>query len=484
MKKSSSLKRRTFALVLAVITALPIFSLTSCGDGAKPKRPPLMGAEANGIIPADGSSDLDIIGINVDFTVNEFPKDSYTTLSELREYGASVKTTYVISNHREETVTESLLLPFGAYPQYVDGDFGNNPRDPSQYTVTVDGKTPALTKRYSYYPPNNSDFWLYEKPHEGIRDSFASNSFCGPDTTVTRYRYGVADTNKRYEAQITVGDDDTERVLIADHDDWVQYNEGRVISIDLDPANGRSEFTVWCVGKPLDDTVNLEFFDTEGKKETEGVLISQETVTFREFATRNRADDSAVSEIDYYNAVFDAVNEYREAEDTPVMTETEYLGIQDDMVTWYRFDITLRAGKTASVSVSAPVYPDIRSEYTDAVYTYRYSTFGIECFNAVGSVHFAVFTEYELLDDRNTAALKKSGRGYISSMYSLPVNNYVEFSLSSASSPERVERGINSKPDNTAELLNVGVVLLVTLPIIPAVAITVISEKKRNKRGK
>ena len=146
-------------------------------------------------------------------------------------------------------------------------------------------------------------------------------------------------------------------------------------------------------------------------------------------------------------------------------------GLNEGYAPWRLYEISLDPGEKASVTLTAPVYPDVNTRYDPYTYFYSYYFSPYNGWKGYGSVDVIINTDYYVTNSFHDS-FKKTEGGYelhIDSLYtqidqqSASIKNAVEFELCSVEIHEAVEK----EPDNSG----IGILIILMLIIMPFVAL-------------
>ena len=146
-------------------------------------------------------------------------------------------------------------------------------------------------------------------------------------------------------------------------------------------------------------------------------------------------------------------------------------GLHEGYAPWRLYEISLDPGEKASVTLTAPVYPDVNTRYDPYTYFYSYYFSPYNGWKGYGSVDVIINADYYVTNSFHDSFTKTEG-GYelhIDSLYtqidqqSASIKNAVEFELCSVEIHEAVEK----EPDNSG----IGILIILMLIIMPFVAL-------------
>ena len=201
-------------------------------------------------------------------------------------------------------------------------------------------------------------------------------------------------------------------------------------------------------------------------------------MTFRDFALLGYDPESEISELDRYNAVVDCmISDYEKRGE--ILTLPVVMNIEENLMRWYQYQMTVPAGETVINEVSAPIYPDINGRMNPSVYQYTYLLSPARSWAGFGKLDIKIITPYYLIESDIFPKLEKTESGYATSLDGLPSGELV-FSLSSDPSPKR--------EITPYTFLGIGVYIAIIgaimLPIAAVTVVIVVIVVKKRRRGK
>lgn len=470
-------KRKTTAIILLLLMIFPIIPTAVWANSA-----PLQwnGTDASGVAVITPNCPVTVKSETLTFNIPTFPSNYYRDPEELAEYRASVTAKYEFYNPKSYDVTATLAFPFGVSPDYVSGDTAYAPPNSDRYGVEINGSKLEASLRHTYFSRYGETF---EPIEHTARLQLSSD---GGDhrerdlktMTVTAYSYKITDTEEGCDVIVDLDGIGDTRYLISDHDYYSVHKDKVSFGIYIDEAAGRDGFTFYVIGEPLDDTVNPRLFTSPHKREeAKGTvtLKSSETMTLYDLAMRYYKPEGVVSELDHVNAVSDCILTYWEKMGAvPLINDIIY--INESLMQWYVYDMTVPAGETAKNEVTAPLYPDIDDHFDPAVYTYNYLLSPARGWAGFGTLDIEIITPYYLIESDIFPKFEKTESGYATHLKGLPSGELV-FSMSSDPNPKR--------EITPYTILGIGIYVAIigTVVAVPvaAVTVTVILIKKRRK---
>lgn len=310
----------------------------------------------------------------------DFPDYSADNIDDYLSYTGKITEEYHLYNPSEQTVTATILLPFGKRPIYscLYDDDGNRiiDKDAEKYSITVNGKPIDAEIRYSYYSEYKSwtEYITPYRTHYSIEDEYTTCYGVSPDTVVTAFTYAVSGIDGNYAsatAEMLVPKDSgiNGRLYLPDQT-YHSYNDDGSRSIGIEAHNGDS-FTVYLVGGEAKELFSWSVYANNSKKDGEPIagqitLTKTETTTFRDMALTKWTSSCGISEMDWYNAFSHQFRHWNH--------EDKYYFLQfdlsDTLFCWYQYEITLNPGERAIHTVTAPIYPEVNKDYSPTIYTY------------------------------------------------------------------------------------------------------------------
>ena len=146
-------------------------------------------------------------------------------------------------------------------------------------------------------------------------------------------------------------------------------------------------------------------------------------------------------------------------------------GLNEGYAPWRLYEISLDPDERATVTLTAPVYPDVDTRYSPYTYFYSYYFSPYVGWKGYGSVDVVINTDYYIANAFHDSFTETEG-GYelhIDSLYtqidqqSSSIKNAVEFELCSV----EIHEAVKEEPDNSG----VGLLIILILIIMPFVAL-------------
>lgn len=454
------------------------------------------GVDGTGSAVKDSNCPLEVAKEVLTFDISEFPAEYYSEKTAYLAYSGKVTAEYTFYNPSDYTVTATLAFPFGTQPSYV-GIYDETDKaylanaDTEKYDITVNGE--AVTKRIRYTLQTNRTFSVSEDLAK-LSDTYIADSFYCPDTTVTKYTYiiGGLDKEKYRAANVAFdwrgGDGNTKLYFPEQSGFHLQKDGDGRLSMWAD--NGE-EFSVYAIGQPLSEPLVMTCYENGGvkdKKEIDGnvTCIKTESMTWEEMALEHWRAETGVSRVDWYNAVLEA---FRSGEDENYHDIRMDLGLTwsaeswlSAMMRWYEYEITVSPGESVLNTVSAPLYPTVRSDYEPNIYQYTYLLSPASTWAKFGELTIVVHTPYYMTESA-LEGWAKTDTGYMLTRNGLP-NEECQFTLSTVEDPVAPMYSLRDKIPT--EIIIVGAVSATICLLMGGgiAALVIVRHKKKAKKAK
>ncbi len=437
------------------------------------------GTDASGVIVTDKESPVTVKNEVLTFNIDSFPENYYRSAEEMKAYSASVTAQYTFYNPSDYDVTARLLFPFGEKPMYFYEYYDQkkdeyiNFDDTEKYEITLNGEPVEKKLRYTL---NNGKFDTKTDTAK-IIDEFTEDSFYYPEMPVKRYTFIVSDVDTETFHAATVGFDiktDTEdtRYYFVNQSGLHTLKDGKARVSTW--VKNEDKITVYVLGNTEKDFPEWTFYEDGGVEDREKIngkitVTDEYEMTFREFAFSEYNEESGIPETDWYNAVVENLNAVK------AMSGAENaLKIEKDLLRWYEYEITVPAKTEVINTVSAPIYPEIDTNYNPAVYDYTYLLSPAKTWKSFGKLDININTPHYVVSSENFSFSEKEN-GYGLSLEGLPENELI-FRMSTAQFPEKPTKHITDYlPFEIIIMFSVisGVIILIVI------AVLIIKRKKR-----
>ncbi len=390
------------------------------------------GVDRSGVIITDGESPILVEHELLTFDLQEFP-DYYAD----EDYPNKVTAQYTFYNPSALTVTAKLLFPFGQKAWYGPSDN----TDAEQYDILVDGQ--AVEKKIRHTLSYGNQFDL-EQDLSLLSDTFVSDPFYSPELPVTVYKFAIEGVDKDTYKNATVAFDlpqglGDRRYSISNCRGGQRQDDGDIRVIASFSKNDKS-FALYVFGEPLAVYPEFKFYEDGGAKDSERISGStrfsgMETMTFQEFALSGWAEESGISEADWYNAIVTDMNASTRTEHPAIFGLTNQSLLAEGMMRWYEYEITVEPGGRIVNTVTAPIYPSINANYNPSVYGYTYLLSPAKTWKSFGTLEIVVNTPYYITES-SLEGFEKTDTGYKLTLDGLP-NGELTFQLCSSENPEK-----------------------------------------------
>lgn len=307
------------------------------------------GARASGAIVKGEDCPIVVEKETLHLNITSLPREGKL---ELSRYTSQAVAEYTFYNPTSDDVNMTLLFPFCVFPSYVQANTADKIS-----TVLVNDLTTECSVRYSYA---SSEFNA-DQDLERVRDEKKTDYFYREDMPVTEYRViateeeaasGIANIQLSYNHKRT-------RVIFPAEGTRLTLSRGDMYAYTPLLGTEQKYSVFYVVGEPL----------TQAKLATrEGDLEPiAPPMTFGEFALADWSEDSGVSEVDWYNAVVDLLND-RGALGGSVDCCILHTG---NLLRWYEYEITVPANGRIVNKVKTPLYPTVEGNKNPR-YEYSY----------------------------------------------------------------------------------------------------------------
>lgn len=465
------------------------------------------GRDSFGAYVTDENCPVVVEGEKLTLNIPEFPSN-YFSEEAFEGYNANVTAEYTFHNPADYDVEMTLAFPFGKHPDYLYDRYDFNTGkylyydDTSLYALTSDGEEIERNIRYTL----NS--WKFDPQIDLARLSSEKRTydFITPETPVASYTYEFNPENFTHGTCATanfygLGDPSKTLILLSEFS-MGEYGSKKEICGSWISRNNVQ--TIYVIGEPLQKMPEWKMYENgEFKKEVAGkvTLSSKHTLsTFNEFALTYFDKEGEVGEVDWYNAVLDSIAESRE-EGRLVAKETHSaLKVENNLMRWYEYNLSIPAGGRVVNSVAAPLYPAIDASWSPAIYSYTYLLSPASTWTDFGSFEVIINTPYFLVesslnfkdiygDDINNGA--EVDNRYEYSQQGLPEGE-LTFTLSTEKSPQKKRQSLGTTIANFMLFIGipiifafvaVGIIVAIVLIIVHAVRKKIAVNNSKNKKG-
>lgn len=427
--------KRIISLIITVLLFTTCFSVCAFANSAQTWW---AGTDASGVIITDGDCPVTVKNEFLTFNIPQFPESYYRDNDGMTDYSSSVTAQYTFYNPSDYDVKIKLYFPFGNKPmyfyEYYDPDTGNyiSYDDTSKYEILLNDTPVEKKLRYTL----DTGSFETETAIARLRDTFTDDDFYYPEMPVTRYLFSISGIDtKKYKAANAAFDidpsDKNTRFYFVDQSGYHTQKDGKA-RLSAWADNGDT-MTVYVIGDTSADFPEWTFYKNGGVENREKIdgtvtLKDKTEMTFREFALTYYDSDSEISETDWYNAVVDNFN-YNKG----MLGAEGALKITNRLLRWYEYEIDIPAESEAVNTVTAPVYPEIDSHYSPAVYDYTYLLSPAKTWAAFGKLTVIINTPFYLVSSEDFT-FSKTDSGYTLTNNGLPECE-LKFRLSTSETP-------------------------------------------------
>lgn len=461
------------------------------------------GRDSFGAYVTDENCPVVVEGEKLTLNIPSFPSNNYISLEDFESYDANVTAEYTFHNPADYDVEMTLAFPFGKQPDYLYDRYDFNTGkylyydDTSLYSLTADGEEIERNIRYTL----NS--WKFDPQIDLARLSSEKRTydFITPETPVVSYTYefnpenlthstcaaanfyGLADCNKTciLLEQFSMGEYGSKKEICGT---WLSQNR---------------YLTMYVIGEPLQKMPEWKMYENGGlKKQVAGEVklstkLQPTIITYNEFALTHFDAEKDISEVDWYNAVLDNLAESRDEGRLVVKDTYSALKVENNLMRWYEYNLSIPAGGRVVNSVTAPLYPAIDASWTPAIYSYTYLLSPASTWADFGSFEVIIKTPYFLVEsslnfkdiygDAISNGAEVDNR-YEYTQQGLPQGE-LTFTLSTEKSPQRRKQPIGTSI--AYFMLFFGIPILFALLAVGIVVATVfliiyLVRKKRKKQ--
>lgn len=411
------------------------------------------GVEGVGALIVDDDCPIVVEREVLTFDIQQFPEEYYRDAVELERYKASVTAEYTFHNPTGESVTATLLFPYGQLPQYVpDGTSIGG------YGILVDGEPVQLTYRASHLH-DGVDFDM-ERDLSRLDAGFMKHAFYSPEIAVTKYIYRVEgvdhETNRAAYAAMDIYPEEGRRVLglnfngAKTHKDFIRFG----IFADQH-GSGSEDIVFYVIGEPFEQQPQWVLYENGGcETRIAGSvsLVESEMLTFRELALTEFQTGYWISESDWYNA-FVVELEQNDISGGCIGPDVQW-NMARCTLRWFQYELTVPAGGTVVNRVKAPLYPAIHTAWEPPIYNYTYLLSPAQGWARFDSVDIRINTPF-YMTQCNLDGFEETETGYALHLEGLP-DKELEFLLSTVRDPDKP-----GTHGNRMLLLTVGVAVLI-----------------------
>lgn len=444
---------KIISAVVALCAALPCAVFPVFANSGKYYE---QGVTGSGTIVRNEQSVLAVESEKLTFNIPDFPEYGIS----MPDYKASVTAEYNFVNTSDSTVTTSMAFPIGVNPKF----YGDS-REPE---IKVNGEAVTVQTRHTMgYYRNFAD------SVKDIYDDYYSDDFYTPDMAVTHYKMTIEMPSSGYRLIGNVTCGDGARFIT-----WLGTNE----EIDKYLDKGTNVLDFYVVGDTADFNCDWHFekwkkhlFSSGEYVYTSATFTMSETVettTLKDLILSYRPQESAVSEMDWYNGYVSGFGKRKYVSECDLASHGD-----SNFLAWYTYDVEVEPNGRFTNTVTAPLLPSVDYAYSPAVYDYEYFLSPAESWQSFGKLEIVINTDYYFI--AQSLAFEECEGGYVAEFDSLPEDE-LTFSLCSVADPSKSRVGVNLTGFTIFVLVLFSIVALELIcAVIVAIVYLVKSRKKK-----
>ena len=348
------------------------------------------GANASGAIVKGEDSPVIVEKETLDFHIASLPREGKVESG----YTSEAVAEYVFYNPTEDDYDMTLLFPFGVFPSYV----ASNATDEIS-AVSVGGESAECRVRHSYA----SSTFSAEKDIERVLDEKKADAFYGESTPVNEYRIILAPNQKREGGTLNLKLSYNPRRtrIIFPTEGTRLYVSGGDMYATVPLEDNSSSILFYAFGAPIFQV------SSAGKEEVSPLEPAVTEMTFARFAMMGWSAGMGVSEVDWYNAVVDMLNDKNVSAGA-----TDAFGFTSkNLMRWYEYDMKIPAGERVVSRVKTPLYPTVEGNKNPR-YEYSYLLSPAAKWADFQSLEICIKTPYLLASGSLNFTKEQVGDGY------------------------------------------------------------------------
>ena len=450
--------------VLLLFVMLPCFVLPSAAMSPSPPTNIVGGMSYGGKISTE--SGVVIENQTITYDISTFPTfDSEAMVVE--EYTGSVTTEYTLYNPTDSKVDVKLYSPFSKSANYYS-NFGD---EITKYSISIDGSSGTITLRHGYYD--------YSDPYESITnilDEFTENEFVSPDLPVTKYTFkqtGIEEEGAYLAFDLNILSFNKSSFFF-DLDVEKRLQKQSTYRLSMPAVENEETFDMLVIGDPLTTPPIWNVYQNklvndasmaEGKIE----LVGHETMTLLDYLLTFRDPSLEISDVDWYNMAVVGIQRY-------MMERYGFYSMKNIRMdgfivgSIYFCDLSILPGERATVRITAPIYPEIETNYDPPTFFYQYDLYTDNAQLFSGNITVNINTPYYIIPNE-FYAFEKTNEGYSLTMPASEsfddgtgyIAGGVFFTLCEAEEPKNISQ-------NTLSNL-LGVLIVVFIILLPVIIV-------------
>lgn len=408
-----------------IISALILFLLLPCflfPVSANSAQTYWEGRYESGLMTTDGDCPIVVEHETLTFDLHEFPNFSWSNQENVASYSGKVSAEYTFYNPSDMTVTAKMAFPMANTFQTYPGDYTN-------YIITVNGQPIETEMRHtlSYY---NTDFDIdVDLPRlvdEYVEDDFFSQSLQATLYTITLG--GLDETkikNGKTKFGIDINPKDYPNVMFYFPDN-ISYNilEDGTYRIYGNARFNGQHISFYAIGQNLRIYPEVKIYEDWHCNDNQvmdgwGICSYAEDFTLADLIFEDYDESRGISRMDWYNANIEILKSRRDASN-PIATISSFTTWHSyQLTTWYCYEVTLSPGERITNKITAPIYPDVNTQYKQARYTYNYLLSPAATWADFGTLDIYINTPYYVVSS-SLSGFEKTDEGYKISLDGLP----------------------------------------------------------------
>lgn len=488
--------KRIAAAIAALIVVIPCAATPVFANSGPAWE---YGVTGTGVTVRNEDSVLAVESERLIFDIKDFPP---LYPAEPVEYKSTVTAEYRFKNTSENTVHTSMAFPLGNVPDYLNSCCPppgiQTAQDVIAPVITVDGVEVETQIRHTY-----GNYLYYDGFDEGvpkILDDWYKDDFFKPDTPVKAYTVKVdRDNYSDIVATCNVTADESKARYLCGNGYGNRMNFYYYeTSFTFEDLVECGQYVFYVLGDEsaisFDWKVQEEFsrFGKVGRRDVDLPVEVKEITdnagqlkypTLKDLILSGRVAGSAVSEMDYYNGI---AQEYlRTSEGDAYGGDLRSLPKTDAaFCVWYTYEVEAQPNASFVNTVTAPLYPNIHTEYSPYVYEYEYYLSPAKEWASFGKLTIEInangyFLFHSLPVDISDGGFSTSDGTYVATFDSLP-DEELTFRLCSEENP------LYNHGGGTSVALYVVFIIIALIILVPSLAgfiVAMVYLGKNRKKG-
>lgn len=377
------------------------------------------GVSGAGVLTPNENSVLAVESEKLTFDIVDFPKYG----NSLSGYKSTVTAEYNFVNTSDSTVITSMAFPIGVNQSYY-----NDLREPD---IKVNGNAVTVQTRHTAGHYRN-----FADSVQGIYDDYYSDDFYTPDMEVTHYKMEIDVPSDGYMliGEVNCGDGARFITWLGTENSIDKYLDKGTNNLDVYVVGDTAEFNcVWHFEKWKKHLFSGgEYVKTDV---TFPIRETVETTTLKDLILSYRPQDSAVSEMDWYNGYVSGFGKRKYISECDLAARGAY-----SFLAWYTYDVQVEPNGRFTNTVTVPLLPSENGNYSPSVYDYEYYLSPAQSWKSFGKLEIEINTDYYVT--ARSLAFEESDGGYVAAFDGLPEGE-LTFSLCSVAEPSKHRVGVD-----------------------------------------